>query len=367
MDPEGAKPEASGVRRVLEIGAAALGLLLAGPALAAIITAVVIGFFLCACAAAVTVYGPIAMVQERPRWASETARAHATATDVAEFKSLRATATAYSLPGQVETLIAADEASRWALSPDGEHLAIVFWDEDRAGVMSLRTRETRFVDIPEVPPKNASYRDLRRSDPLWLDERRLVISLSCFSSEDGSCPFRLLEVGGSGALELREFRLREVEASQVAGADVAGKELFDVASHSLSNLRAVALDGTGGLVIVGRDDEARRVLGELGPNAAIAKSTPPAEWRFLERTHSPDGAYYASVWPDGERLAILREGGDIVAETLARDYGPTQVGCDVQPIGWMPDSSGVLFRARCEAYYSLASQKAVLVLPVPGE
>jgi hypothetical protein len=92
---------------------------------------------------------------------------------------------------------------------------------------------------------------------------------------------------------------------------------------------------------------------------------PVPEWRFLERYYAPDGNYYAAVWPDGERLAILTEGGEVATETLAGSFGPSQARCEVEPIGWMPDSSGVLFSARCEAN-SPVSQKAILILPVPA-
>jgi hypothetical protein len=156
---------------------------LAGPLLTVVIPLVGAALLLCAYVAAATVYAPIAIVKEGPRWVTQTSEAHTAITAMAQFESLEATATAYPLPAPVQTLIEADEASRWALSPDGKYVAIAFWDQDRLEVMQLGTRQTRFVDLPKAPAKYVSYRDMRRSDPLWLDERRLVISLSGFSGE----------------------------------------------------------------------------------------------------------------------------------------------------------------------------------------
>jgi hypothetical protein len=305
------------------------------------------------------------MVKERPRWATQTAEAQATTTAVAQLGSLEATATLYPLPPPVQTLMEADEASRWTMSPDGKHVAIAFWDQDRLGVMQLGTRQIRFVDLPEVPAEYAYYRDMRRSDPLWLDERRLVISLSSFSGEESDERFRLFVVGDQGALELHEFRLQEVDATQVTDNQLGGKELFDVVGVPLSNLKAVAVDETGGLAIVGRDEEARLALGRLGTNTPVKELVAVSGWRFLERYYAPDGDYYAAVWPDGERLAILTEGGEIATETQAVSFGPPQARCEVEPISWMPDSSGVLFWARCQANTQV-SQKAILILPVPA-
>jgi hypothetical protein len=363
MSPESEKSGSRGARRIVEVVGAALGLALAGPLLTVVIPLAGAALLLCACVAAATVYAPIAIVKEGPRWATQTAEADATITTVAQFESLEATATAYPLPPSVQTLVEADAASRWTMSPDGEHVAIAFWDQDRLGVMQLGTRQTRFVDLPEVPAKYAYYRDMRRSDPLWLDDRRLVISLPDFSGEDSDERFRLVELDDQEALELKESRLQEVEAAQVTDSQLDGKELFDVSSFYLSNLKAVAVDETGGLAIVGRDEEARLALSRRGPNTPVKELGPAPEWRFLERYYAPDGAYYAAVWPNGERLAILTEGGHIATETLAQSLGPPQVKCELQPIGWMPDSSGVLFWARCEANNPI-SQKAILILPV---
>ena len=366
MTSESEKPESKGARRIVEIVGAALGLALAGPLLTVVIPLVTAALLLCACVAATTVYAPIFMVQEGPRWATQTAEAQVTITAVAQFESLEATATAYPLPVPVQTLIGADAATRWAMSPDGKYVAIAFWDQDRLGVMQLGTRQISFLDLPKVAAKYASYRDMRRSDPLWLDERRLVISLSSFSGEDSDEKFRLFVVNDQGALALKEFRLQEVEATKVTDSQLGGKELFDIASFYLSNLKAVGLGETGGLAIVGRNEEARLALSRRGPNTPVKELAPVPEWRFLERYYAPGGIYYAVVWPKGERLAILTEEGKIMTETLARSFGPPQVRCELKPIGWMPDSSGVLFWARCEAN-NPASQKAILILQKSGD
>jgi hypothetical protein len=366
MSPESEKPASSGACRIVEIIAAAIGLVLAGPLLTVVIPLVGAALLLCACVAAATVYAPIAVVKEGPRWATQTAEAHATITAVAQFESLEATATAYPLPAPIQTLIEANAASRWAMSPDGKYVAIAFWDQDRLGVMQIGTRQTTFLDLPKVPAEYASYRDMRHSDPVWLDERRLVISLSSFSGEDSDEKFRLFVVDDQGALKLKEFRLQEVEAAMVTDSQLGGKELFDVSSFYLSNLKAVGVDETGGVAIVGRDEEARLALSRLRTNTPVKELAPVPEWRFLERYYAPDEVYYAVVWPNGERLAILAAGGEIATETLARSFGPPQVRCELQPIGWMPDSSGVLFWARCEANNPV-SQKAILILPVPGK
>jgi hypothetical protein len=363
MSPESEKPESSGARRIVEIVGAAIGLVLAGPLLTVVIPLMGAALLLCACVAAATVYAPIAVVKEGPRWATQTTEAQATITAAAQFESVEATATVYPLPAPVQTLIEANEASRWAMSPDGKYVALAFWDQDRLGVMQLGTRQIHFVDLPTVPAEYASYRDMRRSDPVWLDERRLVISLSSFSGEDSDEKFRLFVVDDQGALELKEFRLHGVEATMVTDSQVGGKELFEVSSFYLSNLKAVGVDETGGLAIVGHDEEVRLALSRLRTNTPVKELAPVPEWRFLERYYAPDQVYYAAVWPNGERLAILTEGGQIATETLASNFGPPQVRCELQPIGWMPDSSGVLFWARCQANNPV-SQKAILILPV---
>jgi hypothetical protein len=79
------------------------------------------------------------------------------------------------------------------------------------------------------------------------------------------------------------------------------------------------------------------------------------------RYPSPDGKHHAAVWPDGEKLAILRSDGQMVIEKPVGEFGPPDAHCRLVPMRWLPDSSGVLFISRC-----MNAQHAVLLLPVPG-
>jgi hypothetical protein len=77
MSPESEKSGSSGARCIVEVVGAALGLALAGPLLAVIIFLVGAALLLCACVAAATVYAPISILKEGPRWATQTAEAGA--------------------------------------------------------------------------------------------------------------------------------------------------------------------------------------------------------------------------------------------------------------------------------------------------
>jgi hypothetical protein len=366
MSSESDRSDSKGARRALGVVLAAIGIALAGPLLSVVLPLLLVGLMLCACTAALAVLGPVAIVREAPQRATSTAEAHAAATAQAGFQALKATATAYPLPADVETFIEADDLSRWSLSPGGEYIAIAFWGQDRMEVMHLKTRQMRFVELLEEPAYyDAIYPDLNYRNPVWLDARRLFISQVLDSHQREPYAYRVFEVSGDVDFELHEYRLQEIRAEEISGGMLAAKQVYEIDSFHISYLTALALDKTGGLAIIAYSQDERQALSRLTANMAVSRVAPLPDWQFLERYPSPDGNFYASVWPEGARLAILRQGGDIVAETQADRFGPPEVTCQLEPIGWLPDSSGVLFSARCKEY-DWVSQHAILILPVRG-
>jgi hypothetical protein len=366
MSSESDRSESRGGRSALGVVLAAIGIALAGPALSVVLPLLLVALILCACTAAAAVLGPVAIIRDAPQRATSTAEAHATATAQAGFQALKATAAAYPLPADVETLIEADDLSRWSLSPGGEYIAIAFWSQDRIGVMHLRTRQVRFVELLEEPAYyDAIYSYMNYRNPVWLDARRLFISQVLDSHQREPYAYRVFEVSGDVDFELCEYRLQEIRAQEVSAGMLAAKQVFEIDSFHIPYLMALALDKTGGLAIIAYSQDERQSLSRLKANMAVSQLAPLPDWQYLERYPSPDGSFYASVWPEGARLAILRPGGDVVVETQADRFGPPEVTCQLEPIGWLPDSSGVLFSARCKDY-DWVSQHAILILPVRG-
>ena len=179
---------------------------------------------------------------------------------------------------------------------------------------------------------------------------------------------------------------RTVRARAVASSSLRGKEMYEIRDFD-HELLAVALEGGEGLAIIAYNDDDRQAFRALVAGMRLREVAPDADWhepfpeygdpeppwRAMERYGSPDGNYYAAVWADGARLAILRPGGEVVVETSANAFGRSEVECTLIPIGWLPDSQGVLFVSRCidaqcGAWLSWCrhAQRAVLLLAVPG-
>jgi len=264
--------------------------------------------------------------------------------------------------------------AQWDVSPDGETIAQR--SAQRVGVLNLRTRHMRLAE-----PSAHSHGNV-----IWLDGRRLLVVVhDATGSPPRSGAYRLLQVQGDDLAEVRESALRTVRAHAVAARSLRGKELYEIRDVE-HQLLAVALEGSEGLAIIAYNDDDRQAFRTVTAGMSVLEIAPDADWhepfprygdpeppwRAMERYSSPDGSYYAALWADGARLAILSPGEAVIVETSASAFGPSETECTLIPMGWLPDSQGVLFVSRCldaqcGAWLSWCThaQRAVLLLAVP--
>jgi hypothetical protein len=361
-------------RRIWQGLGAAIGLVLAGPALAVVLSLLATALLTAGCCALLVVGSPLAIPRliedEKTREVEE----RAAGTAQVRHERLMATATAYPLPSGVEVYAPFEGLAQWDVSPDGETIALR--SATRVGVLNVRTRHMRLAEPPAHGTGNV----------IWLDERQLLVLVhDATGRPPRSGAYRLLQVQGDGLAELRESVLRTVRAHAVASSSLRGKDIYEISDFA-HGLLAVALEGGEGLAITAYSDDERQAFRTAAAGMRVLYVAPDADWhepfpqyggpeppwRAMERYGSPDGNYYAAVWTDGARLAILRPGGEVVVETSARAFGPPEAECTLIPMGWLPDSQGVLFVSRCidaqcGAWLSWCrhAQRAVLLLAVP--
>ena len=360
-------------RRVWQSLGAAIGLLLAGPALAVVLPLLMTALLLAGCCGLLVVGSPLAIPRLIEDGKTREVEERATGTAQVRHESLMATATAYPLPAGVEVYAPFEGLAQWDVSPDGEHVALR--SAQRVGVLNVRTGHVRLAEPPAHSTGNV----------LWLDERQLLVLVhDATGSPPRSGAYRLLQVPGDGLSELREWVLRTVRAHAVAARSLRGKDIYEVREFE-HGLLAVALEGGEGLAITAYNDDERQAFRTAAAGMRVREVAPDADWhepfprygdpvppwRAMERYGSPDGKSYAAVWADGARLAILRPGGEVVVETWANAFGPPEAECTLIPMGWLPDSQGVLFTSRCTdaqcGGFSWCghAQRAVLLLAVP--
>jgi hypothetical protein len=357
-------------RRIWQTLGAAVGVVLAGPALAVALHLLTTALLLAGCCALLAASYPLALPTLIQDEQTREVEDRAASTAEVRHESLIATVTAYPLPSGVEVVAPFEGLAQWDLSPDGEHVALR--SAERVGVLNVRTRQMRLAE----PPAH-SYGNV-----LWLDERRLLVLVhDATGRPPRSGAYRLVQVEG----ELRESALRTVRAGTVASRSLRGKDIYEVREFE-HELLAVALERGEGLAIIAYNDDDRQAFRAAAAGIRVLEIAPDADWhepfpqygdfkppwRALERYRSLDDNYYATVWADGARLAILRPGGKVVVETSARAFGPPETECTLVPIGWLPDGQGVLFLSRCidaqcGAWVSWCThaQRAVLLLTVP--
>ena len=361
-----------GLRIIQSLGAA-IGLLLAGPALAVFFTSLLTMLILCGCMAVLAVSYPFA--QDEIRAASGTAAAHrqATATTGAQIAVLQATATTYPLPAQVRRFVHFEDLAQWDFSPDGEYAVLV--SPQHLEIVQLATRQVRLVAL-----SGFLERRLRYGGAVWLDARRLLVH----QVRDDNHPqgYRQIEVQGNTDFQLQESAVKEIRGSQITLDQLPSKEVIRLKEVN-SNLVAAVINGPEVVIVIAYGNEERQAFAALIEDRVVREVTADiswqaldpyasryntfSTWRTLERYHTPKGDFYAAIWPDEARLAILRPGGEIVVETQASEFGPAWAACRLIPLGWLPDSSGVLFHVRCREAQGAASlsNQALLLLPIP--
>lgn len=352
---------------------AAIGLLVAGPALAVLMTSLLTMLILCGCIATLAVAYPFA--QDEVRAVRETAASDRQATDTAraQIAVLQATATAHPLPARVQMFVPFEDLVQWDFSADGEYAALV--SPEHLEIVQLATQQMRSVEL-----SGFLDRGLRYGGAVWLDARRLLV----YQVRDGNIPrgYRQIEVQGDSGFELQDSDVQEIRGSQISRNQLEGKEIIRLKDVN-DDLAAAVINDTEVTVIIAygmaeqqavatliEDMVVREVTSDMAWQALDAHASTYktfSSWRTLERYHSPAGNYYAAIWPDEARLAILRPGGEIVIEMQASEFGPTGASCRLIPLGWLPNSSGVLFQSRCRDAQGVASlsNQALLLLPIP--
>jgi hypothetical protein len=367
-DPEEAR--STRVRRILQNVGAAIGIVLAGPALAAIFPVLVIGLFLGSCCAALIVSYPFVAGDISESRVTSIAEARVTGTARAQIESFRATVAAYPPPADVDAFVSLDDLIQWDFSPDGEYVALT--GSRRLGVMSVATRQVYYPDLLDT----FANPDVQYGNAVWLDERRLLVRQRKAKgpSYDATHAYHLVHIVGDAGPEFRSFALPEVRASEVTPSQLRGKDLFYIGDNRPFH-QGVAVGEMDGVAVIAQGPDEEQVFRALIRGMTIHEIAPDSNWRVerpyepgnrsqwhpLTRYDAPDGSYYAAVWPDGARLAILRSGGEIVVETLASEYGPPGADCRLVPLRWLPSSTGVSFVPRCMGTYH-----TVLLLTVPG-
>ncbi|MEW5959642.1 MAG: hypothetical protein AB1801_18105 [Chloroflexota bacterium] len=381
MRPEKSSEIAPGSKEIdLKIGrqvirgiGAAIGLLIAGPVLAVLLTSLLTMLILCGCMAMLAVAYPFA--QDEMRAARETAVSHrqATATAGAQIAVLQATATAYPLPAQVQMFVPFEDLVQWDFSADGEYAVLV--SPEHVRIVQLATRQMRSVEL-----SGFSDRSLRYGGAVWLEARRLLV----YQVRDDNMPqgYRQIEVQGDSGFELQESDVQAIRGSQISRHQLEGQEIIRLKDVN-HNLAAAVINGTAVTVIIADGLAEQQAVATLIEDMVVREATPDmawqaldpyastyktfSSWRTLERYPSPGGYFYAAIWPEAARLAILRSGGEIVIETQASEFGPTGATCRLIPLGWLPNSSGVLFHSRCRDAQGTAalSNQALLLLPIP--
>jgi hypothetical protein len=202
--------------------------------------------------------------------------------------------------------------------------------------------------------------DVGPDDTVWLDERRLFV----FQAEGTytGYGFVLYRLSDDPNFEVEELWLPDIRANKATADLLAGKELFQNIDPYAKQV--VAIGETDGWVIDtggAADEEAfeRLLVGRTVTELRFYEGS--SDWRPQERYNSPDGNYYAAIWPQGERLAILQPEGAVVIEVYAADFGPPSAYCHLRPIRWLPDSRGVLFTSDCSGI-----ERGILLLAIPG-
>ena len=370
--PSSKERNAGSKRRIWQSLGAAIGVVLAGPALSVVLSLLATVLLLAGCCALLVVGSPLALPRLIEDEKTRAVADRAASTAQVRHERRIATATAYPLPPGVEVYAPFEGLAQWDFSPDGEHVALK--SAQRVGVLNVRTGHLRLAEPPAHSHGNL----------IWLDERHvLVLVRDATGRPPRAGAYRLVQVQG----EWRESVPRTVRARAVAAHSLRGKEIYEIVEFE-HGLLAVALEEGGkGLAITAYSDDERQTfrtaaaglpVRQIAPDADWHEPFPrygdPAEppWRAMERYGSPDGSSYAALWPDGARLAILRPGGEVIVETWASAFGPTGTTCTLVPIGWLPDGQGLLFFSRCvdaqcAPWLSQCShaQRAVLLLAVP--
>jgi hypothetical protein len=362
-------------RRIWQSLGAAIALVLAGPALAVALNLLATALLLAGCCALLVVGSPLAIPRLVQDQQTRDIEDRAAATAQVRHEWLIATVTAYPLPSGVEVYAPFEGLAQWDFSPDGEYVALR--SAERVGVLNVRTRHMRLAEPPAYGHGNV----------IWLNERQLLVLVhDATGGPPRSGAYRLLQVqGDDGLAELRESALRTVRARAVASRSLRGKEIYEIRDFE-HELLAVALEGSEGRAIIAYNDDDRQAFRTAAAGMRVLEIAPDADWhepfpqyggpepswRAMARYDAPDGSYYASVWADGARLVILSPGGEVVVETAASAFGPPQTECTLIPIGWLPDSQGVLFFSRCidtqcGAWLSWCThaQRAILLLALP--